>query len=133
MSYLHSFSSTIASRGYHIFMHTTWDNAYVGEKIIVQIEQNQEPREIDPYCCAIKIKYNSVWITVGHIPRELSRFFFFFIRDEGGCIEGSLLSTQYRPSPIPARGLEVPLKLNFSCKRFVIIGENETVYRAVRV
>ena len=120
MSYLHSFSSTIASRGYHIFMHTTWDNAYVGEKVIVQIEQNQESTEIDPYCCAIKINYNSVWITVGHIPRELSRFFFFFIRDEGGCIEGSLLSTQYRPSPIPAGGLEVPLKLNFSCKRLVI-------------
>ena len=35
-------------------------------------------------------------------------------------MHGQLTSTQYRPSPIPAGGLEVPLKLTFSCSRFVI-------------
>ena len=35
---------------------------------------------------------------------------------EGGEISGYLVSTNYKPSPIPAGGLEVPLLLTFSVK-----------------
>ena len=35
---------------------------------------------------------------------------------KGGEISGYLVSTNYKPSPIPAGGLEVPLLLTFSVK-----------------
>ena len=111
MSNLLSFSSKIASRGYHVYMNTTWQNAFVGERVWVQIENNLTSKQIDPYCCAVNINSGGSLVTVGHVPREISRFVYFFIRDEGGNVEGTLLSTRYRPSPIPAGGLEVPLKL----------------------
>ena len=39
--------------------------------------------------------------TVGHT--------YFYIKEEGGRIDGSVLSTRYLPSPIPSGGLEIPL------------------------
>ena len=102
------FSSTIASRGCHKYMHTTWENSNIGEKTFIQIEDNRFSKMIDPYCCAMRINSGSSWITVEHIPRESLRFVFFFITAEGGCVEESLQSTRYRSFLIPAGELEVP-------------------------
>ena len=55
--------------------------------------------------------------TVGHIPREISRHVVFFLKEENGKIEGSVHSTQYRYSPIPAGELEIPLMLTFKSAR----------------
>ena len=49
---------------------------------------------------------------VGHIPKEISRVVYFFIK-EGGKVDGDVLSVKYRPSPIPSGGLEIPLMLSF--------------------
>ena len=106
-------------------MNTTWQNAFIGERVWVQIENNLTSKQIDPYCCAVKSNSGGSLVTVGHVPREISRFVYFFIRD-GGIIEGTLLSTKYRPSPIPAGGLEVPLKLNFSCQKVVTFENMKT-------
>ena len=54
------------------------------------------------------------WKTVGHIPREISRHVYYFIKREDGFINGSVISTKYRPSPFPSGGLEIPLLLRFS-------------------
>lgn len=54
--------------------------------------------------------------TVGHIPREISRHTYFFLKEEGGTIDGIV---QYRPSPIPAGGLEIPLLLTFKSRRYI--------------
>ena len=54
------------------------------------------------------------WKTVGHIPREISRYVYFFIK-KGGVVTGKLNSLTYKPSPIPSGGLEVPLLLRFRC------------------
>ena len=110
-----SFDSKIAARGYHVYKNTTWKNAKAGQKVKVQVETNKSSKESDPYACAIKVKNNFFdnWMTVGHIPREISRHCFYFIQ-EGGSISGQLLSTNYKVSPIPAGGLEVPLLLTFS-------------------
>ena len=69
----------------------------------------------DPYSCAIKAKheYFTGWKTVGHIPREISRYVYFFIKQKGGRVYGKLKSLKYKPSPIPSGGLEVPLLLKF--------------------
>ena len=49
-------------------------------------------------------------ITVGHIPRELSRGAHYFIK-EGGKITAHVRCTHYKPSPIEQGGLEIDLHL----------------------
>ena len=68
----------------------------------------------DPYCCAIQISragrlHN---LTIGHIPREISRFVFFFLH-HGGSVDGKVIDLNRRRSPIPCGGLEIKLKLYF--------------------
>ena len=113
---MYCFEEKIASRGYHVYRNTTWTNAYAGQRVAVFIETNKNSIEKDPYACAIK-KQNAnfgLWDTVGHIPREISRHVYYFIAAEGGSISGTVMSTDYRHSPIPSGGLEIPLKLQFS-------------------
>ena len=43
-------------------------------------------------------------VTVGHIPRELSRFIYFFLH-EGGSVNGTVADTHARVSPRPEGGL----------------------------
>ena len=103
------------SQRYHVYKNTTWKNAKAGQKVKVQVETNKSSKESDPYAYAIKVKNNFFdnWMTVGHIPREISRHCFYFIQ-EGGSISGQLLSTDCKVSPISAGGLEVPLLLTYS-------------------
>ena len=35
---LYSFTTKIASRGYHVYMHTTWEKAQVDDNVVVKIE-----------------------------------------------------------------------------------------------
>ena len=53
------------------------------------------------------------WKTVGHIPREILRYVYFFIKQERVGVYGKLKSLKYKLSPIPSGGLEVPLLLKF--------------------
>ena len=57
--------------------------------------------------------------TVSHIPREISRHTYFYIKEEGGRIDTSVLSTRYRPSPIPSGGIEIPLMMTFRSPRYI--------------
>ena len=57
--------------------------------------------------------------TVGHLPREISRHIFSFLKEENRKIDSFVYSTQYQPSPIPAGGLEIPLKLTFKSPSFI--------------
>ena len=93
-----------------MYKNTTWTNAYAGQRVAVFIETNRNSIEKDPYSCAIKKKNPnfSVWDTVGHIPREISRHVFYFISAEKGSIAGTVMSTDYRNSPIPS-GCQVML------------------------
>lgn len=113
----YSFEAIIASRGYHVYKELSWADATAGEEVKVELETNHMSIAKDPYSCAIraKHKYFIGWKTVGHIPRELSRYVYFFIKEEKGKVTGSLKSVKYKPSPIPAGGLEVPLQLKFKC------------------
>ena len=60
---------------------------------------------------------------IGDIPREISRFCHFFI-NYGGAINARVSKVKYRPSPIPSKGLEIPIMMEF-------VKENATadVYR----
>ena len=73
------------------------------------------------------------WKTVGHIPRELSRDVYFFIKSEGDSVNGTVISTKYRTSPIPAGGLEIPLLLTFSCSKAINFGKMKTFVQTLYV
>ena len=62
-----------------------------------------------------KNQFFNSWKTVGHILRETVRHVHYFIKTEGGLVNGSVMSTKYCPSPIPSGRLEIPLLLKFSC------------------
>ena len=93
-----TFTTTVASRGYHIYKATSWINA----KVTVELETAASSLETYPYACAIRIKnkYFSNVITVEHIPREISRHVHFFIKTEGGKVNGHVKSLTYRPSGV---------------------------------
>ena len=54
-----------------------------------------------------------------HPERNFEACLFFFIKSEGGSVNGTVISTKYRTSPIPAGGLEIPLLLTFSCSKAI--------------
>ena len=116
---VYSFHATVAARGYHVYKNTTWDQANVGNKVRVEIETDKKSKQIDPYCCSIKTSVDQQIKTVGHIPREISRHVYFFLKEENGNIDGTVKSFEYRLSPIPAGGLEIPLTLNFKSPRYI--------------
>ena len=101
-----SFDSKIASRRYHVYRSSTWQDERYGDKIIVEIETNNSSKSVDSYACAIKIKHKFFhpWLTVGQIPREISRHCYLFLK-KGGNITGHLICTNCKLSPIPVGGL----------------------------
>ena len=78
----------VASRGFYIFKNTIWENIKMIEEISVRIETNNASKKIDPYCCAIKALVSGNLESVGQTPREVSRYFFFFIGEEGDPVDG---------------------------------------------
>ena len=87
-----SFQAKIASRGYHVYKNTTWVDAREGDEVQVDIETNKESIKLDPYAFAIRVKKRlfGAMETVGHIPREISRHVYFFIKIEGGSVNEKL-------------------------------------------
>ena len=84
----------------------------MGDEVVVLIEENKSSKVIiDIYCCAFKIKnsYFNILQTVVHRPRKISRHVYFFLLTEGGNVFGKVVSTRYKPSPIPAGVLEIPI------------------------
>ena len=80
----YAFQAKVASRGYHVFKNTSWENTTSGDKVKIQVEENKLSRSIDPYCCAVKVRDGSEqkrmitrMITVGHIPREIFRYVYY--------------------------------------------------------
>ena len=121
------FKAIIASCGYHVYKETSSSNAKINEEVKVELETNTTSLSTDPYTCATKIKnpYFNDWKTVGHIPREISRYIYFFIKEENGNVSGTLKSLKYKPSPIPSGGLEVLLLLKFSAKDKCVVDTME--------
>ena len=93
-----------------------------GRKLKVERETNNSSKSIDSYAYAIKIKHQffDTWLTVQHIPREISCHCYFFM-EEGGNITGNLISTTsqsnlHKVFLVPSGRLEVLLLLTFSVK-----------------
>ena len=114
-----SFQTKVASCGFHICKNTTWENLNISQEISVQLETNEDSKKIDPYCCAKNTMVSGKLETVGHIPREVSRHAYFYIKEEGGRKDHFVFSTRYRPSLIPSSGLEIPLMITFRNPRYI--------------
>ena len=112
---MYSFSAEVGSRGYHVYRNTSWNQICVNKAVVVYKEKNIVSIQIDPYCCAITItlvgKIDPV--TVGHIPREIFRFVYFHLHEQG-AISGTVVDTEPQISPISEGGLEIKLLLNFT-------------------
>ena len=130
---MYSFKAKIASRGYHVFKETAWSNAKEGDEVKVELETDKSSNKIDTYACAIRAKeeYFKGWKTVGHIPGEISRHVYFFIKSEGSSVNGTVISTKYRTSLITAGGLEIPLLLTFSCSKAINFGKTKTFFQTL--
>ena len=90
----YSFQAKISARGYHVCNQLAWSNAEQGDFVTVEIERNEESKKVDPYSCAIKaMVYISQQLkTVEHVPREISRHAFFFLKEENGKVDGFAIS-----------------------------------------
>lgn len=130
---MNSFSAEIGSRGYHVYRGTSWRNISLHQQVGVSKETNEVSIGKDPYCCKITItRVDRIGpVTVGHIPRELARFVYFFLH-EGGSVSGTVASLNPNVSPIPEGGLEIPILMHFTHKNMVILDKmNSFVARQV--
>ena len=98
---VYSFQATVAARGYHVYESTTWNQAKVGDKVLVEIESNKKSKEIDPCCCSIRTLVNQQIKTVEQISREIPRHVYFFLKYGHGHTDGTVKYKDYRPSSIP--------------------------------
>ena len=112
---MNSFSAEIGSRGYHVYKDSSWKSIYVNQLVAVQKETDNKSLQIDPYCCRITIiRADKIGpVTVGHIPREISRFVYFFLH-EGDAVSGTVVDTRSCVFPIPEGGLEIKWLLHFT-------------------
>ena len=102
----HLFSIKAAVRGYHVYS-SLW-NVRCGEVLYCERElYNPE----DEFAVAVKVQ-NFSRTTVGHLPREISRLAWYFMR-HGGRITCSVTGGRWR-SPIVQGGLEIPCIAQFS-------------------
>ena len=76
---------------------------------------------VDPYACAIHVegKYFNFRKAAGHIPREISRYIYCFVKKEEGSITVKILSVKYRSSSIPSEGLEISLILKVNSSKSI--------------
>ena len=100
------------------------------QHFVVLKEANNISIDIDPYCCRITIKRvdRIGLVTVVHVPRELSRFIFYFIQ-EGGSVSGTVASTTPRLSPIPEGRLDVPILMHCTHENKAISSKIEILVR----
>lgn len=102
------FEIACASRGFHAYREL-W-KPKLGQKLQI----DQEVGNIhDPFAISLGAKIPGKltdYEIIGHIPREISRFCHYFV-NYGGKLEARVACTQYRPSPIPSGGLEIPILL----------------------
>ena len=104
----------IASHGRHYYGKNTWKQPKKDEIVFAEKESSKTALEHDPYSVVWKKKKKSKITAdvVGHVPKEISRTEFFFV-SRGGKVVGKVLDEKYYPSPIPKRGLEILLIVQF--------------------
>ena len=101
----------VASRGWHVYGKTVWQTPKKGQKLFAKREEDEKALLVDEYSVAwmMKSKARLVADVVGHVPQEISRFVYFFLK-HGGSVDATVELEKYRQSPIAKGGLEIILK-----------------------
>ena len=122
-----SFKAIITSRRYHVYKETSWSNEKLNDGVKVELETDAKSLSTDPYTCAIKARHSYFvgWKTVWHIPREISWYLYFLIKEENVKAFGTLKLLKYKASSILSGRLEVPLSLTFSCQEKRVVDTME--------
>ena len=102
----HSFAVPGVIRGYHMYQRI-W-MPHIGEKATTVREPGNEHDRF-----AVAVLEDEMLCTVGHLPREISKECFFFIR-RGGVI-GVEVTVPRQKSMQPSMGMEIPCILTFTC------------------
>ena len=113
------FSAEVGSKGYHVYCKTSCRNIHLHQHVVVLKEVNSISINIDPRITTKRVDRIGP-VLVGHVPRELSRFIFYFIQEEGS-VTGTVASTTPKISPIPEGGLEVPILMHFTLKTKLLL------------
>ena len=94
-------------RGYHVYKEI-W-NPTVGEKMPCVFERNNPH---DRYAIAVTkhLPGRLASVTVGHLPREISRFTRFLLM-RGAEVYVTVKDAQHRRSPLVQGGLEIPISV----------------------
>jgi hypothetical protein len=96
-------------RGFHVYCNTVNWVPYTGQNISFKREHNNKH---DNFAVAGKtlLKGRIGPITVGHVPRELSRHTWYAIQC-GAQFEAAVHDTKARPSPLVQGGLEIQIRV----------------------
>ena len=113
------FSAEVGSNGYHVYCKTSCRNIHLHQHVVVLKEVNSISINIDPRITTKRVDRIGP-VLVGHVPRELSRFIFYFIQEEGS-VTGTVASTTPKISPIPEGGLEVAILMHFTLKTKLLL------------
>ena len=94
----------IVSRALHFYRKTSWKSKKKGQSLYGGKAKDKITLMHDPYAVAWKMKGKEKFIdeTVGHLPKELPRTAWFFLK-RGGKISGNVFEEKYRSWPIPKR------------------------------
>lgn len=101
-----------ALRGFHVYCNTVNWEPYVGQKISFKREHNNK---YDKFAVAGQalLRGRLGEITVGHIPRELSRYTWYAMAG-GAKFKAFVNDAKRRPSPLLQGGLEIQIKMEVS-------------------
>ena len=96
-------------RGFHVYSNKVNWFPSAGQNIVFKREYSNK---LDRFAVARKtlLKGCIVPITVGHIPRELSRHTWYVIH-EGEQLKGTVHNTRTRSSPLVQGELEIPIRI----------------------
>ena len=104
---LHIFRCVTGLRGYHVYQ-SDWKPIW-GQEIVFNQENNNLH---DRFAVAgqTKLPGKLSITTVGHIPREISRYFWYALKN-GACISGIVSCAKPRSSPLLQGDLEIPISI----------------------
>ena len=101
------FNFKMGLRGFHFYKETENRHPYTGQTIHFRREINNEA---DRFAVAglVRLDGRVGRVTVGHVPRELSRYFWHAIL-HGCTFSASIANPRHKPSPLTQGGLEIEL------------------------
>ena len=112
------------THGYHIFK--SFRDAPIGSILSAKLEDDLQSLVHDKYALAL---INSDSVTVGHLPKFMSKLAHFFVK-QAGKTKCEITGSKRYSSDLDQGGLEIPAKIMFQSSNERIIEEMRN-YRGI--